>query len=150
MSLLRLLLMSKIKWSRPWPDKPPGAIYCTFGLPKESLVGLPRLALGKPRVQYMAPGGLSDLVPYFYSKKRISDFVYSIFLRKPDLISRFNPVFRIPTPSYYFLPNGCDCGDGGALVPGGDGAEEADGEDGEKDQRGPGEDGRQVEAEGRR
>ena len=37
-----------------------------------------------------------------------------------------------------------------ALVPGGDGAEEADGEDGEKDQRGPGEDGRQVEAEGRR
>ena len=30
-----------------WPDKPPGAIYCTLGLPRASLVGLPRLALGK-------------------------------------------------------------------------------------------------------
>ena len=36
---------------RFWPDKPPGAIYCTLGLPSASLGRLTRLALGKPRVQ---------------------------------------------------------------------------------------------------
>ena len=34
---------------RPYPDKPPGAICCTLGLPRASLVSLPRLALGKPK-----------------------------------------------------------------------------------------------------
>ena len=43
-----------------WPDMPSGAIYCTLGLPRASLVGLPRLALGKPRVQKMAPEGMSS------------------------------------------------------------------------------------------
>ena len=34
---------------RLWPDKPPGAICCTLGLPSASLGRPTRLALGKPR-----------------------------------------------------------------------------------------------------
>ena len=42
-----------------WPDKPPGTIYYALGLPSASLGRPTRLALGKPRVQQMAPGCLS-------------------------------------------------------------------------------------------
>ena len=44
---------------RRQPDKPSGAIYCTLGLPRSSLEGLPRLAVSKPNLQKMAPGGVS-------------------------------------------------------------------------------------------
>ena len=60
LKIFKFLFLFERRWFvfvRRCPDKPPGAIYCTLGLLRASLVGLPRLALSKPRLLQMAPGG---------------------------------------------------------------------------------------------
>ena len=55
---------------RGQPDWPPGAIYCSLDLSTASLGRLTRLTLSKPKVQQMAPGGLSGqrLTEYGFSQ----------------------------------------------------------------------------------
>ena len=51
---------SELNKHRDWPDTHCGTIYCSLDLPAASLLSIPRLATGRPRLQQMAPQCVSS------------------------------------------------------------------------------------------